>query len=105
MTAIGIDLKFSTKTVEWDGEILLMRDFQTEHPSRKEIRATLQAIVEPKATQQMTDRAMKILDSTYEKADLDEVVSKATHLNTGEKKLLHKLLKKYEDLFDGSVGT
>jgi hypothetical protein len=50
---------------------------------------------------QMTD----ILDAKYTKANLEEIVKAADHLNYTERDELYKLLKKYEDLFDGTLGT
>ena len=39
------------------------------------------------------------------KADLDEVTQKCTHLNEEQKIELNKLIKKYEFLFDGTLGA
>ena len=53
-----------------------MKDFshfwKDKHPSRKEMKATFLHSVEPNSTQEETERVVKILDSNYEKADLDE---------------------------------
>ena len=51
--------------------------------------------------QRMTD----ILDAKYKKANLDEIAANADHLTNSEQESLLKLLKKYEDLFDGTLGT
>ena len=53
-----------------------------------------------------TRRIRRILDAKYEKVDLNKVMTKKfQHLNTKEpEKLLH-LLRKYEDLFNGTLGT
>ena len=60
---------------------------------------------EPISTELATQRAVKILDANYTKADLQEVVTNCTQLNSIEKnnKLLG-LLKKFEPLFDGTLG-
>jgi hypothetical protein len=47
---------------------------------------------------------IKILESKYEKANLKTVVEGATHLDQREKDLVYKLLLKYEDIFDGTLG-
>ena len=70
----------------------------------KEINTILQELQEPKATKDATSRVVKILDAKYEKAALDEVVNNATHLNKSEQEALSKLLKKYETIFDGTLG-
>ena len=46
----------------------------------------------------------EILDAKYEKADLDKVVQDCTHLSPLEKQQLLALLKRYEFLFDGTLG-
>ena len=48
-----------------------------------------------------------ILDVKYKKADINEVMTKQcqNHLNATEHHRLLQLLKKFEDLFDGTLGT
>ena len=46
----------------------------------------------------------KLLDSTYAKADLEQVVTNATWLNAEEITHLLSLLEDLEDLFDGNLG-
>lgn len=104
MTALGIVLDFKNKTVEWEGAELEMRDFDSEKPTRKEIKAALQVTSEPTVTQQETSRLTKILDATYGKADLYQVSQNATHLNEVQQKELYELLKKYESIFDGKLS-
>ncbi len=48
---------------------------------------------------------MKILDTNYKKADLQAVLQdNCTHLNSAEKDKLLELLKKFEQLFEGTLG-
>jgi len=47
-----------------------------------------------------TSRVTRILDAKYEKADLRQVVDSCTNLRNKHKRILCKLLKKYETLFD-----
>jgi hypothetical protein len=48
----------------------------------------------------------EILDAIYSKADLNEVAESADHdLTTSEQQKLLALLKKYEHLFDDTLGT
>ena len=51
------------------------------------------------------ERIKRILDVKYEPADLEKVVANCTYQSEEEKEGLHSLLKKYESLFDGSLGT
>ena len=46
-----------------------------------------------------------ILDAKYSKADIKTIVESSTHLNPQEKNELYTLLKKYECLFHGNLGT
>ena len=59
---------------------------------------------ETASTKEMTERAMRILDANYKKADLKEIVSQSKHIDNEQKQALLKLLKKYEHLFDGTLG-
>jgi hypothetical protein len=50
------------------------------------------------------ERIQHILDIKYAPADLEEIVKECAHLTSDEQKQLLKLLAKYEDLFDGTLG-
>ena len=39
------------------------------------------------------------------KADFEAIIESSTHLDLQERNELHKLLNKYESLFDGNLGT
>ena len=67
--------------------------------SRAEIRRIMMQTAEP-----IAERIVKILDSKYEKADLDEVAANAEQLNKPQRRKLLSLLKDFEDLFDGTLG-
>ena len=45
-----------------------------------------------------------ILDAKYESAALNEVIKNSTNLDKAKKSKLYKLLLKYEDMFDGTLG-
>ena len=60
---------------------------------------------EPISTELATQRAVKILDANYTKADLQAVVTNCTQLNSVEQNKLLELLKKFEPLFDGTLVT
>jgi hypothetical protein len=51
------------------------------------------------------ERIQGIIESKYTPADLSKIVEECTHLKKAEQKQLLKLLQKYEDLFDGLLGT
>ena len=104
MTSLGIQIDFQDKKLKWDGAELEMRDFNSKTPSRKEIKATLQRTAEPAVTKEATSRMVRILDSTYEKADLQEVVQLAKHISSQQRSMLYQLLQKYEEIFDGGLS-
>ena len=56
------------------------------------------------SVQESTDRIKRILDATYEKADLERITAECQHLNIEERESLLMLLTKYESLFDGTLG-
>ena len=63
--------------------------------------------MEPQSTQKQnaTQRAMQILDAKYRKVDLQSVVrDNCKHLSADQQKKLLRLLKKYESLFNGTLG-
>ena len=47
---------------------------------------------------------LKILDSNYEKAYLDQVDANTTHMDDENRTQLQRLLKYFGDLFDGNLG-
>jgi len=94
---LGIDLRFSDSTVEWDGAEIPFKD----------IDSTLESsfhIADSKQVDDSVERLKKILDAKYEAADLDQVADSAEHLSPEEKEGLRDLLYKHERLFDGTLG-
>ena len=101
------DISYSKQSIEWDGTIASMHA-----ETLPELNNALHFIREGDENDPNTSepvkatarRATKILDAKYEKADLEEVVNKITTLNSKQKKALLKLLRKFESLFDGTLG-
>jgi hypothetical protein len=61
--------------------------------------------MEPQSTQDATKLVTRILDAKYQKADLQPIVREnCKYLSTNQQKKLLQLLKKYESLFDGTLG-
>ena len=61
-------------------------------------------LIELRSTKEATERVVKILDSKYEKANLNEIVEGAKNLNKNQKQMLLKLLMQYKTLFNGTLG-
>jgi hypothetical protein len=61
--------------------------------------------MEPHITQDATKRVMQILDAKYKKADLQSIIrDNCKHLSTDQQNKVLQLLKKYELLFDSTLG-
>ena len=107
MSELGITLNFEDQTMAWEDSIVHMKD--------PEVLADLlhpvndfywnEEINETAALNEASSRLKKILDAKYEAADLDEVVRACGHLDDTEQSQLLALLRKYEHLFDGTLGT
>ena len=97
LSAAEIDIKFSDHTICWEDGIIPMKNPDCTPSDSFYIQDSL-------ATEMSMDRIKRILDAKYEKADLTEIVTACTHLNTSEQQALLQLLCKYEDLFDGMLG-
>ena len=106
---LGVELNFKDEVISWDSMSCPMKDYHSNEdkpkPSRKELKAILTPRDEPKSTQEATTRAMRILDSKYEKADLRQIAADATSLDEKQKGQLHELLMEFEELFDGTLGN
>ena len=94
---LGIDLQFSTGLMTWKDITIPMKTPDCTVESQ-------QYIADSKRMQQSTDRIKRILDAKYEPADLLAEARKASQLNEKEQMSLYHLLKKYEPLFDGTLG-
>ncbi len=106
MEKLGIVMDFKAKTITIDEIILPMRNIESLTNKSKVQEAWAISVLahEPISTEQATQRAVKILDANCKKADLQAVVANCTQLNSVEKNKLLELLKKFEPLFDGTLG-
>ena len=109
MTKLSLITDYKRKVLTWDDISVPMRSaYHTDSKptfSRAEIKQIMTQTVEPIATQEATERIVKILDSKYEKADLDKVAANAEQLlDKHQQRKLLLLLKDVEDLFDGTLG-
>ena len=76
---------------------------QTDLTSHKMWEVVMQT-AEPDTTIEATERLVKILDSTYVKANLKQVADNATHMNDEERTQLIRILEDLEKYFDGNLG-
>ena len=99
MHLLKLDVQFSTGSLDW---------FEHGSIPLKPSDATLEDsfyINDPEDIMSEADKMSTILDAKYEKADLDKVSKSTPHLNRQEQHKLKELLQKYEELFDGTLGT
>ena len=97
MKFLGIDIKFSQMEIEWEGASIPFRDVE-------ELNKGLFHANEPDSLLDEAERIKKILDAKYEAADLEKVCQNQEHLSHDEQQKLFQLLRKYEQLFDGTLG-
>ena len=97
MKDLGIDLSFSTETIDWDGHTIPFKNIDDNLDESY-------YIPDPGIMDEAAERLKTILDAKYEAADLDEVSKEAEHLTVDEQRMLYRLLQKHESLFDGTLG-
>jgi len=101
LATLGITLNFENKTMTWDGVTVDMERKKSGQKNPEE----LFFVKEPMRVLQSTKRALRILDANYVATSTDELCEKQTHLQPMEMEELKKLLKNYQTLFDGKLGT
>ena len=96
---LGIILNFQNATIQWEHAICPMKS--TDKKTNYNIQA---AIEDSKSLKDATSRMKQILEAKYEPADIKEVVNSCKNLQSTEKVALYRLLSKYKNLFDGTLG-
>ena len=103
MTTLGIDIKTSTKEIEWEGAKIPLR------PRGGSNKETLNAIYEatqvPEPVAEAEERQARILDADYSAVDVMEYINELKHLNKEEKSLLLRVLQSHPKLLQGGLGT
>lgn len=100
---MGLDILNSSLTIKWDGTEIPMREFG-ELRKRDMTYHLYYGVSDAESTANMAKRATEILDAKYERADLTALCDSQDHLTTSEKQGLLKVLRRYEHLFDGTLG-
>ena len=108
MVQLGLLDVFKFQVLQWDGATAPTKEpscllGQTDLTSCNMHQVIMQT-TEPVSTREATDRLVKILESTYEKEYLKQVSDKATQMIAEEITELIRLLKYFEDVFDGTLG-
>jgi hypothetical protein len=104
MHSLGINLLFDTAQISWDNAIIHMQPPESLRGDWVDaLEKELLFAHDPDTTD--AERIQDIIESKYCPADLSKIVAECSHLDKAEQKQLLKLLQKFEDLFDGSLGT
>ena len=102
--SLGINLLFNTAEITWDNAKVNMQNPEILRGDWIEtLEKELLFAHDPDTTD--AERIQGIIESKYTAADLEKIVQECTHLTKEEQRQLLRLLQKYEDLFDGSLGT
>jgi hypothetical protein len=107
MKKYGIILDFKEKMITIDEVKLPIRNINYLQGSGTlcALRLNHSLAMEPQSTQDATKRVTWILDAKYQTADLQSIVrDTCNYLSADQQKKLLQLLKKYESLFDGTLG-
>jgi hypothetical protein len=107
MKEYGIVQDFKAKAITIDGIILPMRNIDNLQGA-----STLHVLhlnhslaMQPQSTQDAIQHATQILDAKYSKAEFQSIVrDNCKHVSANHQQKLLQLLKKYESLFDGTLG-
>ena len=91
LQALKVIIDFEYQVIRWDDVSIPMNRTKLTKNKRKELHAIFQLATEPNTVQQATERVSCILDASYEKANLVEVVKSivVTYLRTDMKKFLN----------------
>ena len=100
---IGLDLlceldliiNCEEKVVEWQDSNIPMIIPVTKFNNKKQLRVVLQSTKEPESTKSERSRLVKILDTDYKPADIDDIVITEDDLNEEQKEFPRNLLNKY----------
>ena len=96
---------FEYKVIQWDDVSIPIYKTKLSRKNKKELHDIFQLAMEPKIAQQAAERVSFILDTSYEQANLVEVLKKHSyHLSRDRSKEIQELLLQFEVLFDGILG-
>ena len=100
---LGVDIKFSTHTVKWEGEAIPLKAHgMLSDPDTVNILYNLYA--DSPILKESEHRQAKILDADYSKVDIDQMVDNLQEMSPEAKVKLKESLHKFEELFSGGLG-
>jgi hypothetical protein len=103
MHSLVINLLFDTAEITWDNAKVHMQPPEIlKEDGADTLEQELLLAHDPKTD---AERIQGFIESKYTPVDLSKIAEECTHLDQAEQRHLLKLLKKYENLFDESIGT
>ena len=103
MLALGMIIDFKYQVTRWDNIGISMNRKIT---NKKELNAVFEKRMESTVVKEVTNQVTRILDAMYERADLNKIIeTNCKHLSSIQQKLMLNLLKEFEPLLDGTLGT
>ena len=88
---------YRDKTITWDEVSIPMKSVGNSE-------GEAYYVPDPEQVEDSSDRLKKILDAKYVPADLRKVADDSAQLTKEQQDKLYECLKKFEDLFDGTLG-
>jgi hypothetical protein len=110
MILLGIDVKSSTKTVEWQGNVIAFKpaNYFGQNFDRSSFESNLSSFTDDpliaKGATQAGYKSKDILHSKYEAVNTNEVAAQQTHLSASQRQDLAKLFTSFSKLFSGRLG-
>ena len=108
MVKLGLTSDFKRQVLQWDCATVPMKKprgmLGKSDINKREMREVVIQTAEPDSTREANEKFVKILSSTYVKAELTQLANNRTNMNDEERTRLLRLLKYFEGLFDGTLG-
>lgn len=95
---LKLNISYENNTLQWGPSEIPLKDGDATFEESYHIN-------EPDVVESASDRLKSILDAKYEAADLKEICEQAEHLSSEEQEELFQLLSRYEEVFDGTLGS
>ena len=103
MLALGMIIDFKYQVTRWDNIGIPMNRKIT---NKKELNAVFEKSMESTVVKEAPNRGTRILDATYEWADLHKLIqNNCNNLSNKQQKIMLNLLKEFEPLVNGALGT
>ena len=108
MVHLGLMADFKRQVLQWDGATVLNMEepnslIEQSFQLSARCAGWLFRLHNQLTHERLLNKGLKILDSTYAKADLKQVSDNKTQMDAEERTLLLSVLEDFEDLFDGTL--